>query len=139
MAITLNLFCNEAVGFIDWLGVRVMQKQGHRGVINDRLVISQNVRPEHALHTRRSLREESFVHVCKIDSVNAITAKRLAIQRQCRAVQRMYCQRDASGSAAKLAAVPCRPRPVPGGVAGCISCPRRYEPSRGTASLEGVR
>ena len=85
-----------------------MQKQGHRGVVNDRSVIGQNVRPEHALHTRRSLRDESFVHVRKIDSVDTITAKRVTIQRQCHAVQRMYRQRDAPGSASKLASVACR-------------------------------
>ena len=71
-----------AVCFTVWLGVRVMQKQGHRGVVNDRSVIGQDVRPEHALHTRRSLLDESFVHVHKIDRVNTIiTAKRATIQR----------------------------------------------------------
>ena len=68
------------VGFIEWLGVWMMQKQGHRGIIDDGLVIGQNVRPEHALHTRRSLRNESFVHVCKLDSVDTITAKTLTVQ-----------------------------------------------------------
>ena len=85
----------------------MMQKQGHRRIINDRLVRSENVRPKHALHTRRSLRDESFVHVCKIDSVDAVTAKRATIQRQRRTGQRMYRQRDASGSASELANVAC--------------------------------
>ena len=108
MANTLRSSRNGAAGFINWLGVRVMQKQGHRGVVNDRPVIGQNVRPDHALHTRRSLRDESFVHVRKIDSVNTITEKRVTIQRKCHAVQRMYRQLDAPGSASKLASVACR-------------------------------
>ena len=35
------------------------------------------------------------------------------------------------------AVVPGRPRPVPRGVAGRVSCSRRYEQVQGTASLEG--
>jgi hypothetical protein len=40
-----NLFRNGAVAFIDWLGVWMTQKQGHPGIINDRLVIGQKCPP----------------------------------------------------------------------------------------------
>ena len=59
----------------------MMQKQRHRGVINHRSVICQNVRPEHAVYARRSFRHKSLVHMRKIDSIDAIAEKRVAIQR----------------------------------------------------------
>ena len=62
------------------LSVPVTQEQRHRGVIDNCLVIGQNVRPEHAVHTRRSFSHKSFVHVSKIDSVDTINAKRVTIQ-----------------------------------------------------------
>jgi len=78
--LSVNKSLTAAIGFIVRLGVRVVQKQGHRSVINDRAVIHQNIRPKHTMHTRRSLSQKSFIYVGKIDSVDTITAKRVTIQ-----------------------------------------------------------